>query len=174
MIYKLLVVDKTGVISKRIEGIFTRFVMDYLVFRISDLEETEFIGKKERIDVIIVNGDDYVESLSKEKLRSFKEKIVPSPKLLLLLEPNLMNTLPAVEREVHEVMDSKGFRTLQILHAVDRLAYERARERYERTEAELKKKKGEFDTNLQAIREMREGLRQRAEQEENGDGDLSA
>lgn len=168
MIYKLLVVDRTGMIAKRMEDIFTKFVMDYLVFHTSNLDETEAIGKKERIDIIFINGSDYQDLLTKDMLRRFKEKIVPPPKLVLFLENRWIHTLPLIEGEVHEVVDMDRFRTLQMLYLVDRLALERARERCDKIQAEMDRKKSQLESNLASIRQMREDLQNQARLEREG------
>lgn len=160
MIFKLLVLDKEGSIGKRVEDMFTRFMRDYQVYRTASLEETIASGKQECVDVIIINGDDYPD-LTPENLQDFKRKIIPSPKLLLLLEPNLLNTLPALENEAHRVLDSTNFRMLRIRNVVHDLIRDRFLEDYARRKAEAKRKKDELESLLADVRDIKEELGQK-------------
>ncbi|HOW87085.1 MAG TPA: hypothetical protein PKV84_00325 [Candidatus Omnitrophota bacterium] len=158
MIFKILTFDKTGEVSNRIENIFTKFMKGYLVYRAATAAETVEIGKREEVDVIIINGDDNPD-LSPEILLDLKRKIVPSPKLLLLLESNNIHTKPALESEAHATLNSSNFRMVQIRNAVHDLIRARFLEDYERRKAEEKAKRTETEELLQDIREIKEELK---------------
>lgn len=162
MIFKLLVVDKTGRITKRMEDIFTKFMKGYQIYRVEVPQEATALGRKEGIDVIIINGDDYPE-LSPKTLREYKERILPPPKLLLLLEPNRTNTDAFLEDEVHRVMDSSNFRMLQMRKVVYELIHDRFMEEYKRRKEEAEQKKSELDKLLDDVKDIREDLREKGE-----------
>jgi len=160
MIFKLLVVDKEGNIGRRIEDVFTRFMRDYCVYRSPSPVEAVVLGKQEGVDVVIINGEDYPD-LDPEALQEFKRRIIPSPKILLLLEPNVINTFPALENEAHRVLDSTNFRMLRIRNVVQDLIRDRFLEDYERRKAEAKRKKSELESLLAEVRDIKEELNQK-------------
>lgn len=169
MIFKILAFDKTGIVSKRIEDIFTRFMKDYLVYQAETVTEAIAVGKRENIDVIIVNGDDNPD-LSGEVLRDLKLKIVPPPKLLLLLETNVIHTQPVLESEAHATLNSSNFRMFQIRNVVHDLIRARFLEDYERRKAEEKAKRTETEALLQDIREIKAELKQKRWEENQAHG----
>ena len=161
-----MVVDKTGRITKRVEDVFLRFMRGYDLLRVEDPNDVLTRAMKESLDVILINGDDFRNSLTAEMLQSFKVKIIPPPKLLLLLEPNLINMMPALEREVDSVLDSMNFRMLQMRRVVHKLVEERFLEEMRRQKEEGKKKKNAFQTALNEVEEMCEEIELEGESEE--------
>ena len=141
MIRQLLVIDQAGAMTRHIEKIFGGFLKGYQVLHAAGAEEALGVARTEMIDVIVINGDDLGKSLAYDIPTFLKKNIFPPAKLLLLLEPNLINTLPALEGAVHAVVDSSNFRSHQFRRIVDKLIHVKYMEEKEKREKELEEKK---------------------------------
>lgn len=141
MIRQLLVLDKTGVIAKHIDKIFSGFIRGYQVFHAASPEEAVALAKKQMIDLIAINGDDFAKFFSADTMRMLKEKIFPPPKLLLLLEPNLIDTLPGLEGKADYVLNSSNFRSLRLRRIINDLVHKKYMEEYQRESQEISDKK---------------------------------
>lgn len=141
MIRQILVLDKSGGLGKHIDKVFGGFLRGYQIFRVSSIEDAKKIAKEEMIDVIAINGLDFVKALTADVMGFFKNQVYPPPKILLLLEPNLINMLPSVEGAVHAVVDSGNFRAVKFRRAVDKLIDDKYMEEKERRDKEVEERR---------------------------------
>lgn len=141
MIRQILVLDKEGELAGHIAKIFSGFIRGYQVFHAKSPEEAIEIAKKQMIDVVAINGNDFHKSFSAGTMQMLKQKIFPMPKLLLLLEPNLLDTLPSLEGNVDHVLNSTDFSTLKFERIVNDLVHKKYTEEYQRGIQEVANKK---------------------------------
>ncbi len=158
MIRQLMVLDKTGDMVKHITKVFTGFIRGYQVFHVTDTDEAIALAKKQMIDVVIVNGE---ASLSADAMKVLKDKIYPKPKIVLLLEPNLLDTLPGLEGKADCVINSSNFRSSKLRRTIIDLAHKKYMEEYEREKKEIVDQKHQAQIVEQEFDAICEELKQK-------------
>ncbi|MFH0754473.1 MAG: hypothetical protein V2A70_07910 [Candidatus Omnitrophota bacterium] len=137
MIRQILVYDPEREIIERIQKVFSVFIRGYQIFHAKTVEEAVTIERNQMIDVVVINGDAFVKDKAGGDMRVFKHKILPPPKILLLLEENLVNTLPQIEGVADAVFNLSSFRALRFRRTVHDLVHKKYAEEWQKEKQEL-------------------------------------